>query len=616
MATEIKSQAELLAEVEELRFRLQEAEETLHAIRSGAVDALVVSMPEGEQIFTLQGAEHPYRVLVETMNEGAATLSPEGTILYCNRRLSAMLGVPLENLIGSQLQSYVAPAYHEPFIARFKKCTIEYENEEMALITTSGSYLPVLFSCSVVELGNSQGMSIVFTDISARKHAEEIILRLNRLYAVLSAINHAIVHTDDRQALFQEFCRVAVELGGFKLALVGLVDRESESLRIAASAGETAYVQGLTISIKDSEPEGMGPSGIAVREGTSYICNDFSKSTITSPWQEKARAHGIHSSATIAIKENQKVIGVLTLYSSEVNFFDAQQVELLQQMGSEISFALDNFHQTQIRTETEQALHRETVERLQAVEELSKKEQMLIHQSRQAALGEMIGNIAHQWRQPLNTLGLLVQQAPLFYDLGEVNKEFLEDMSIRAMKAIHHMSQTIDDFRNFFKTDKEKVVFNVKEVIEKTLSLMEGSFQGQHIEVVVQSEGDPVICGYPNEFSQVLLNILVNARDALTEHHIDRPRVQITVKTEESRGVVTISDNAGGIPDEIIHKIFDPYFTTKGPQAGTGVGLFMSNTIIRKNMGGQLSVRNVERGAEFRIEVWNGTERRAVPRYS
>lgn len=611
--TKEKTNAELLAEIQELRFRLQEAEETLQAIGSGGVDALVVSMPEGEQIFTLQGAEHPYRVLVETMSEGAATLAPDGTILYCNRRLACMLQVPLEKLVGSQLKPFVAPEYHPLFTSRLEKCSHE-GNEEIELISGKAEQLPVLLSCSEVDFAGTRGINVVFTDISSRKQAEKTILRLNRLYAVLSATSHSIVHANDPQILFKEFCQVAVELGGFRLALVGLIDKEAKSLKIVAASGETGYVEGHKISLVESEPESKGPSGISIREGTYYICNDFANSDITRPWQEKAHAHGLHSSATIAIKQNQEVTGVLSLYSGEKNFFDDQQVELLQRVGAEVSFALDSFRQTVIRRETEQALHRETVERLQTLDELNKKEQLLVYQSRQAALGEMIGNIAHQWRQPLNTLGLLVQQAPLFYDLGEVDKEFLDDLSKRSMEVIHHMSQTIDDFRNFFKPNKEKVVFKVKEVVASTISLMEGSFQGQHINVNVQITGDPVIFGFPNEFSQVLINILANARDVLIERNIPTPQIKVTVGTEEGKGVVTISDNAGGISEEIIHKIFDPYFTTKGPQAGTGVGLFMSSTIIRKNMGGQLTVRNIPGGAEFKIEIWNGIERRVRPR--
>ena len=248
----------------------------------------------------------------------------------------------------------------------------------------------------------------------------------------------------------------------------------------------------------------------------------------------------------------------------------------------------------------------ETTERVQAVESLREKERMLIQQSRQAAMGEMIGNIAHQWRQPLNNLGLSIQQLELYYELGEFTKEFLVQSVGKSMELIQHMSKTIDDFRNFFEPEKEKVEFEVSEAIENTLSLIEDSFKNKNIGVEVVRKGDPIIYGYRNEFAQVLLNILNNASDVLTERASIDPKVTVTLSSEGDRTVVIVADNAGGIPNESISKVFDPYFTTKGPQQGTGVGLYMSKIIIEKNMGGKLTVRNIADGAEFRIEVRNG----------
>lgn len=599
-----KTEAELLAELEELQLRLEDTEEVLRAIQCGEVDALVVSRPDGEQIFTLQGAEHPYRVLIETMNEGAVMLSPENTIIYCNSHLASMLKVPLEKLIGSQLETYFRPADYPVFASRLQTCSKGEgcAKEEITMITGLGNEIPVLLSCCSVEGSGNLGSNVVLTDISARRNAENTILRLNRLYSVLSGINHAILHTNDRDFIFREICRVAVEMGGFRLAWVGLLEQDTGLIEVVAASGDTGYLDGITISINSDQTDAMGPIARSVRDGSYYICNEFLDRD-TCPWQEKAHAHGFYASASIAIKQADEVVGALTIYADEKGFFDAQQVELLKQMGSDLSFALDNIRQSHLRLEAEQALQKETMERLQAVEELRKNEQLLIQQSRQAALGEMIGNIAHQWRQPLNNLGLLVQQAPLFYEMGEVNKEFLEQNARKAMEYIQHMSSTIDDFRNFFKPDKEKVLFKVNDEVVKTLSLMEASFKAQDIGIEVEAPEDPVINGYPNEFSQVLLNILMNARDVLTEREIVKPRIRITVGTKRNRAVVTISDNAGGIAEDIIGKIFDPYFSTKGPQRGTGVGLFMSKNIIEKNMGGTLTVRNIAEGAEFRIEV-------------
>lgn len=206
-------------------------------------------------------------------------------------------------------------------------------------------------------------------EIADRKKAEENVLRLNRLYAVLTQIGHTIVRTKDQGVLFEDFCRIAVEDGGFKLAWVGLVDEKSGALKIVASAGVTDYLEDIKITVK-AEPEGLGPTGIAVREGTYYICNDFLASPITRPWHERGRTHGIRASASIALKQEGRVIGALTLYGDKKDFFDQQQVELLQQMGVEVSFALDVFVQEAHRGKAEQALRAETAERIRVEEEI------------------------------------------------------------------------------------------------------------------------------------------------------------------------------------------------------------------------------------------------------
>jgi PAS domain S-box-containing protein len=251
----------------------------------------------------------------------------------------------------------------------------------------------------------------------------------------------------------------------------------------------------------------------------------------------------------------------------------------------------------------ETALKEEIAERLRTVEELHRQQQLLIRQGRMAALGEMIGNIAHQWRQPLNTLALIVQELPWYYARGQFSQEYLDANVTRAMQVINHMSKTIDGFRNFFEPDKEAVTFRVSDVLAQTISIVEAAFNELRLTIEVHAETEVFAYGCPNEFSQVILNILMNAKDAILERQVPQPRVAVRLVKEGDKAVLTIADNAGGIPREILDKVFDPYFTTKGPDKGTGIGLFMSRTIIEKNMHGTLSARNTEEGAEFRIEV-------------
>lgn len=229
------------------------------------------------------------------------------------------------------------------------------------------------------------------------------------------------------------------------------------------------------------------------------------------------------------------------------------------------------------------------------------KEVMLIQQSRQAAMGEMIGNIAHQWRQPLNAVAVIVQNIQEAYRFGELNDKYIDSRVKQCMEIIQYMSQTIDDFRNFFKPEKNKQEFNVKNVVQKCVSLIEPSFQHSNITLEYHLSDSATAMGYSNEYAQVLLNILKNARDALMAAKVKNPRIILDLSEKNGKSYLSIKDNAGGIPEEIMDKIFHPYFTTKEPGVGTGLGLYMSKTIIEKNMGGLLSCCNTDGGAEFVI---------------
>jgi len=237
-----------------------------------------------------------------------------------------------------------------------------------------------------------------------------------------------------------------------------------------------------------------------------------------------------------------------------------------------------------------------------AILELRQRDQVLLQQNRLATMGDMINNIAHQWRQPLNTLGLYIQLLPAEFKQGGLNNEYLDKYVKDAMLIIDQMSRTIDDFNCFFKPDKEKEVFNVNQSVDRAIQLIKASYDYNNIKIVMNYMDEPVIYGYSNEYSQVVLNILCNAKDALLTSKPDNPLVIITTKVEDCMSVVTISDNAGGIPDEILYKVFDPFFSTKGAH-GTGIGLSMSKYIIERNMNGLLNVCNNEVGAEFRIVV-------------
>lgn len=240
---------------------------------------------------------------------------------------------------------------------------------------------------------------------------------------------------------------------------------------------------------------------------------------------------------------------------------------------------------------------------VEMVAELRRKDQMLIQQSRLAAMGEMIGNIAHQWRNPLNNVALIIQNVQADYDAGTLTSTNIHSDIHEVMEVILYMSRTIDDFRNFFREDKEKQEFYIGKAVNNALALVSATLENHNILVAIETDVEVTAIGYANEYAQVLLNMISNSTEACIERGVSAPRIFIRITREKERSVLYLRDNCGGIADDVMPKIFDPYFTTRGPDRGTGIGLYMSKVTIEQNMDGHLTARNVDGGVEFRIEV-------------
>ncbi|WP_421716737.1 transporter substrate-binding domain-containing protein [Arcobacter arenosus] len=243
------------------------------------------------------------------------------------------------------------------------------------------------------------------------------------------------------------------------------------------------------------------------------------------------------------------------------------------------------------------------------IEEIKKNEintQRLVQQSRLAQMGEMISMIAHQWRQPLSAISATTNNLILKMMISdEVDKKYFDNELKLITEYSQHLSSTIDDFRNFFKTDKEKVCFKLNQVINKSLYLINTALDSNGIKLEKHLDETIEIYSYPSELQQVILNILKNAEDALNENTNikDKQITVITYKKDNSKAIIEIIDNAGGISNEVKEKIFDPYFSTKTKKDGTGLGLYMSKIIINEHCNGRLFVSNANDGANFQIEL-------------
>jgi signal transduction histidine kinase len=226
------------------------------------------------------------------------------------------------------------------------------------------------------------------------------------------------------------------------------------------------------------------------------------------------------------------------------------------------------------------------------------KDKQLIDHSRLIQMGEAISMIAHQWRQPLNSISAAVGLLDIRIKTKKLDEESLKKVIDNIKKYVNHLSVTIDDFRDFFKPQKDLQLSNFNTITERVMSLIQYTLKNKEITIDVEKLDVVDFLTYENELVQVIINILKNADDALSEKNIKNPKISLTI---DSRTLI-IEDNAGGIDKEIVEKIFDPYFSTKGKN-GTGLGLYMSKLIVQEHCNGKLEVSNTDNGARFIITI-------------
>jgi len=239
------------------------------------------------------------------------------------------------------------------------------------------------------------------------------------------------------------------------------------------------------------------------------------------------------------------------------------------------------------------------------VQKNREKDRQMLHQSRLAQMGEMISMIAHQWRQPLTSIAAASGVISLKAQLGKLDKETALEVSENIANYTQHLSATIDDFRDFFKQDKEKEATNYSYLVKNVLRIIETSLNSKNIEVIEELNCNDSFMTYSNELKQVLINLIKNAQDILVEKKVKSPYIKLKTYATQDSYILEISDNGGGIEASVMEKIFDPYFSTKLKKDGTGLGLYMSKTIVQEHCGGKLKCFNTQDGVCFRVEIPN-----------
>ncbi|MBF0317535.1 MAG: GAF domain-containing protein [Nitrospirae bacterium] len=449
----------------------------------------------------------------------------------------------------------------------------------------------------------------------------------NQLLELIRHIQSQFILSAEPGKLFSEILTGFLSLTESEYGFIGEVLQDSQGrpyMRTFAIMS-TAWTQEIKDYYNDKAPKAIDFSNVnslygrVLTTGQAVISND----PLTDP-RSGGLPQGhppINSFLGMPFYGGNTVVGMVGIANKPGGYRD-EHVEFLQPLMSTCGNIIMACKGEQLRRQIETSLTIKTrqLEELNAhleqrvqqeIERRGQQEVMLIHQTKLAAMGDMIGAIAHQWRQPLNAIGMIIQDFEDAFTFGELNKDYIDTNIKRGMEIIYDMSKTIDDFRNFFRSDREKIDFDLINTVRKVISLVSDQLRHNYIHATVNSNGltSLITNGLPNEFKQVMLNIIGNARDAILQRRErgdmgkEKGLISIEASREADKALLRISDNGGGIDDKVIGRIFEPYFTTKQPDKGTGIGLHMSRIIIEEHMSGYIGVENITNGAMFTIEL-------------
>jgi len=424
--------------------------------------------------------------------------------------------------------------------------------------------------------GKPTRMVGVHNDVSRIKESEA----KNHLYALRSTALLKLPELNESQeeaTFMQSALEMAEDITHSLVSFIHFVNDGEKTIELVTWSHRTLTHYCHAVHATHYPVKDAGIWANALRERKPFVVNDYPSYADKHGLPEGHAA--LHRFISIPVMEDGNVV-MLCGIGNKACDYDQEDVESVQIIANEIW---------------------RLVQRKRNLAKLKLAQELLIAQSRNAAMGEMVSMIAHQWRQPISVIGMCANNMLLDIELENIDTKEFDKQLHDILFQTDHLSSTIDDFRNFFKPNKHKESVSVKSILEDALKLLEKSFENHLITLSLHVNSDTAIMLHKRELLQVFLNILKNAKEALEQHKIEQGIISIFLDEDDESLYVKICDNGGGIAPEIIGRIFEPYFSTKSEKNGTGLGLYMSKTIVEKHLLGELKAYNHDDGACFEI---------------
>jgi PAS domain S-box-containing protein len=589
------SKKQLLAENADLRARLEEAEETLEALRRGEVDALVVSLPAGEQVFTLKGADYTYRHLVENISEGAATLTAEGDILYANEKLAQILDRPLSRVMGSSLQDYIAVGDRNLFEALLSRARTGGSKGEVPLQSGNGPAVPTYLSFSRLNLEDPPGaLSLVVTDLTQQKRQEAMVADGKLSQEILWQAEQPIA-VCDRSGLIIRASRGLQELCGLNPLLLPFY----QAFPLVLSSGRTFL----------SAPLFKGQT----------LCNV----EVSCQRPGDGRQFHLMLNAGPLLDEDRKIEGFVMALTDITGRKDAEAekqvlLEKLQAREEELRVTNEDLQAANEGLQVQMEELKVQTKELQAANEelvavhssLRKSEAQLLQAQKLEAIGTLAGGIAHDFNNILWAMLGFTEMTLMNLPENSPESSYLKKVMQAGGRAKDLVEQILAFSR---KSVKEKAPLRLSLIIKEALKLLRATLPTT-IEILTQiNTPEAMVLADASQIHQVLMNLCTNAAHALQENGdiltvgLDEVMVDSAspaLNTGLPPGpyvVLTVRDNGPGMEPAVLSRIFEPFFTTKGVGEGSGMGLSVVHGIV-KSHGGEITVTSEKgRGTTFKV---------------